>query len=278
MNTIDNNTMSNLANTYMERAKKKEETSGIGASRVRKSSNKNTKKKKLNYNHREISQQILRASKLSSAANVLASARSKLGVLRRSQSTGQYNEREITNAIIHARRMVQCASKKVQNLKEEEIQKKKLERKNGSEDMVRKIETRQKIERKEQQIKQEIARQEALEAIAEKKDWVELAQKKKWNRNNERGKVNEANMKYIKGRLSILKDEGYSVDSSEIMRLKASLEELNREQARVQAEQSASAAPADSSGAADASLSMEFSGSAAEQAAAVVGSTVDIAL
>jgi len=119
---------------------------------------------------------------------------------------------------------------------------------------------------------------DVVDAIAEKKDWVELSQKKKWNRNQERGKVNEADMKYIKGKLAIMKDEGYSEDNSEILRLKASLEELNREQARVQAEQSASAAPADSSGALDASFSMELSGSAAEQAAAAVGSTVDIAL
>lgn len=278
MNTIDNSNMASLTNTYLENIKKKEEKSRVETSHVQKNSKKKVKKKKLNYNHREISQQILRASKLSSAANVLARAHSKLGVLRRSQSTGQYNEREITNAIIHARRMVQCASKKVQNLKEEDIQKKKLERKSGGEDLVRKIETRQKIERKERQIKQEIARQQALDAIAEKKDWVELSQKKKWNRNQERGKVNEADMKYIKGKLAIMKDEGYSEDNSEILRLKASLDELNREQARVQAEQSASAAPADSSGALDASFSMELSGSAAEQAAAAVGSTVDIAL
>lgn len=278
MNTIENSNMTNIANTYMERAKKKEENSKTLASRVQKSSKKKVKKKRLNYNHRETSQQILRANKLSSAANVLAHARTKLGVLRRSQSTGQYDDREITNAIIHARRMIQCASKKVQNLREEEIQKKKLERKNGSEDMVRKIETRHKIERKERQIKQEIAKQEALEAIAEKKDWVELAQKKKWNRNYERGKVNEADMKYIKGKLSIMKDEGYSDESNEILRLKASLDELSREQARVQAEQSASTAPVDSSGAADASLSMELSGTATEQAAAAVGSVVDIAL
>lgn len=277
MNTIENgrNTAASAAGGYA--AEKKKETAGV--SHMKKISSKNkVKKKSLNYNHREISQRILRASKPASAATVLASARSKLGSLRRCQGTGQYNEQELTNAIIHARRMVQCASKKVQNLKGEEIEKKRLERRSSTEDTVRKVEARQRIERKEQQLKQELLQKETMQMQKEKREWMELKQKEKWNRNNERSKVNDANMKYIKGKLSIMQQQGQASNSSEILRLQASLEELGREQMRLQAEQGADAPSGETAGAEGAAVSSGVSESSMDFGAGAVGGMVDICL
>ena len=66
-------------------------------------------KKRLNYNYRDISGQLIRAKKSQSAAMVTARAQSKLAVLSRSAASGQYSKKEIANAIAHARRMVRSA-------------------------------------------------------------------------------------------------------------------------------------------------------------------------
>lgn len=255
--------------------------SGVGreqdrsTSRVRRNTGRKGKKKKLNYNYREISQRILRAAKSAAAATVLASARTKLSTLRRSEGTGTYDEQELRNAIIHARKMVQCASKKVQNLKEEETEKKRLARRNGSEDTVRKIEAREKIERKERQLQQELMQKEAVQLQKAKREWQEYEQKKKWNRSDERRKVFEADMKYIKGQISSRQDQGCS--GGEIARLRESLEELAREQARIEAGQGETAGETVRADAAAAELSAAVAEGSAESPVQI-GGTVDISL
>lgn len=134
----------------------------------RTNSQKNKIQKKLNYNPREISSQLLRASKTTSAAEILARAKTKLGVLRRSQGTGQYDSDELRIAITHAQKMVRCAQLKVRNLKEEEQTGIKNERKNSCKRQQKKV----------------------MEA-------VELRQKRCRHRSRERAKINLANMEYI---------------------------------------------------------------------------------
>lgn len=264
--------VSGAAGGYMQGIGGKQDGS---LSRVRRNTGKKGKKKKLNYNYREISQRIVRAAKSAAAATVLASARTKLSSLRRSEGTGMYDERELRNAIIHARRMVQCASKKVKNLKEEEMEEKKLARRSGSEDTVRKIEARQKMERKEQQLKQEIMQKETMQLQKAKREWQEYEQKKKWNRSDERREVFEADMKYIKGHISSMQDQGCS--GSEIARLRESLEELAREQARLEAGQGEAAGEAVTMDVSAAELSMAVQEGSAESSVPI-GGTVDISL
>lgn len=249
------------------------------SSKAHNSSKNKVKKKHLNYNHREISARIVRASKSKSAALVLASARTKLSTLRRCEGTGMYNERELSNAILHARRMVQVASKKVKNLKEEEMEKKNMEREEGTDSVKRKVEVHREIARKEQQIRQEIQQKELMQVQKEKREWQELKLKEKTNRNKERGKITEANMDYLKGRIAIMREQGYSTDSSEILSLKASLDELSREQMAIEAGQVDGVTVSIDGASAAAATTIEGSlGATADATPVDIGSVVDISL
>lgn len=86
-------------------------------------------KKALSYNPKEISSQILRARKTVGATQVLSRARAKLAMLKKAQSTGEYDSAELENAIAHAKRMVECADMKVNNLREEDRLRKRAENK-----------------------------------------------------------------------------------------------------------------------------------------------------
>lgn len=129
----------------------------------------NRPKKKLNYNEREISSQILRASKYRSAAEVYTRARSKFGFLKRCEATGQYNAGELRAALNHAQKMVRCAKMKMTHLKEEE-----------REDTKRKRTEKRKPKRvKEAEV-------------------MELREKRQKHRLKERKKILEANLEYLK--------------------------------------------------------------------------------
>lgn len=86
-------------------------------------------KKSLSYNPKEISSQIMRAKKAVGASQVLSRARAKLAMLKRAQATGEYDLAELENAIAHAKRMVDCAGMKVNNLREEDRLRKKAQEK-----------------------------------------------------------------------------------------------------------------------------------------------------
>lgn len=160
-----------------------------------------TAKKQLNYNHREISGQLVRAKKAQSAATVLTRAKGKLAVLQRAAGTGQYDSRELANAIAHARRMVRCAQLKVRNLKEEEQEQKAHSREDGAKKQQKQGEIKRRVAQKERQLKQKITLEESQEVLKEKRKRNEMIQKRRMHRNQEQGKINEADMKYIKGQM-----------------------------------------------------------------------------
>lgn len=103
--------------------------SGMNVTCTRSSSYSKSKngKKSLSYNPKEISSQILRARKTVGASQVLSRARAKLAMLKKAQATGEYDSAELENAIAHAKRMVECADMKVNNLREEDRLRKKAE-------------------------------------------------------------------------------------------------------------------------------------------------------
>lgn len=154
--------------------------------------------KQLNYNHREISGQIMRAKKAQSAATVLTRAKSKLAVLQRQAGTGQYNQKEVASAIAHAKRMVRCAQLKVRNLREEEREQKAHQKENGAKTQQKQGEVRRRVAAKERELKQKVAIEETQAVIKEKQKRSEMAQKRRMHRNEEHGKIAEADMKYIK--------------------------------------------------------------------------------
>lgn len=156
-------------------------------------------KKQLNYNHKEISGQLLRAKKAQNAANVLTRAKSKLATLQRQAGTGQYDTKEIANALAHARRMVRCAQLKVRNLREEEQGQKAHKRESGAHEQQKQNEVKRRVAQKEREIKSKVAREELQEVTKEKRKRSELVQKRRMHRNQEQSRINEADMKYIKG-------------------------------------------------------------------------------
>lgn len=172
-------------------------------------------KKKLNYNSKEISSQLLRASKSRNAAMVLTRAKSKVSNLQRCLGTGQYNDSEVRVALAHANRMVKCAKMKLQNLKEEEQLRSHYEREHANKEQQQKNEVKRRVTQKEQEIKTKIVLDEAQQAIKEKSMRQDLLRKKRIHRNAERGKINEADMKYLKEQMNE-RGNTYS-DSSGVM-------------------------------------------------------------
>lgn len=192
----------------LEEAKKKRE-----AERKKKAqadSKKKLFKKKLNYNHREISNMLLRAKRSQSAAAVLSTAKSKYASLKKTTATGQYNRREVANAINHARRMIQCAELKLRNLKEEERESKKQSQKGSMNFQKHKNQRKKQAHEKNDKKAKQLYQEQLTEIQREKRKQQELKQKALQNRTKELGKIIEANMKYQSGR-NISEQEGAAV-------------------------------------------------------------------
>ena len=78
------------------------------------------KKKKLNYNFKQISTRILRAKTSSNARRAVTSARQKVVELRKKLQLSNFDNQELMNAIRHAEAMARVAKKKLKHLEEEE--------------------------------------------------------------------------------------------------------------------------------------------------------------
>lgn len=78
------------------------------------------KMKKLQYNFKLISSQIMRAKTSSSAERAVSSARRATAQLRRKRKSGEYDDAELEAAITHALAMERVAKKHVKNLQQEE--------------------------------------------------------------------------------------------------------------------------------------------------------------
>ena len=230
-----------------------------------------TPKKKLNYNPRDISGQLLRTKKAQNASIVLTRAKAKVALLMRQGASGQYSEREVANALIHARSMVRCSQMKVRHLRIEEQEHKSYEKKNGAKNQQRKAEVKRRVAAKERQLESKIATKELQEVTRQKREYNEMMQKRRMHRSKEQAKINEADMKYIKGMLEQNRDSGSSTVRSEaILDLSAhaaAIAELQRlEMERQQLEQQAEAE-------ASAEMAADVSGGA-EMAALPAGEAV----
>ncbi|MGN0350036.1 MAG: hypothetical protein ACI4ES_00160 [Roseburia sp.] len=165
-------------------------------------------KKKLNYNSREISAQLMRASKSRNASSVLARAKNKVSHLQRCLGTGQYDDGEVRVAIAHAKRMVKCAQSKVQNLKEEETLERKYEKEKAAKEQQQKSEVKRRVHQKEQDLRQKMATEEIQQMRKEKAKRQEIMRKRRLHRNQERGKISEADMKYLKDTIDYMHNSG----------------------------------------------------------------------
>ena len=202
------------------------------------SSTKKKTKKKLNYNPREISSQLMRANKSTSAGLVLARSRSKLSALQRAKATGQYNDSEMRSAIIHARRMIDCSRMKMNNLRQEEQEKSKNSTESNAKKRQKKAEVKRRVHQKEQHLKAKVAVEENQRILTEKRKQQELRLKKKLNRTRENGKILEADMKYLKDQMNHQGNQSADYGSVvvDISAMAAQMAELQRLEQQIQRE------------------------------------------
>lgn len=210
------------------------------------SSSGGTSKKQLNYNHRDISGQLLRAKKPQSASAALTRAKSKVSMLQRAAASGQYDSKEVADALAHARRMVRCAQLKVRNLREEEREQQSAQKENSGKSQQKEHEVKRRVARKERQLKQKVAIENTQEVLRQKKKKNEMAQKQQRHRSQERGKIAEADFKYIKSQLeagkgfgggsSYCEDSGFTLDISDAAMSMAELEMMAQNQTEAEAE------------------------------------------
>ena len=110
-------------------------TRNTGISKSSSFSTRKSTKKSLNYNAKQISSQLIRATKSRTAAAVLTKAKSTVNNLQHCLGTGEYDDSEVQIALAHAKRMVKCAQSKVSNLKQEENLQRKYERDKSAKEM-----------------------------------------------------------------------------------------------------------------------------------------------
>lgn len=205
-------------------------------------SKSSTTKKKLNYNYRDVSGQLLRAKKVQGASNALSRAKSKLSMLRRCAASGQYDTKEVAAAIAHARRMVECAQLKIRNLKTEEMEQRKNRNENSAEERQQKGEVKRRVAAKERELREKMAIDEIQKVQQEKTKRQQMIQQRRRHRNQEQGKINEADMKYLKQQAENYRCENSGstmINSDVILNLSAEASRLSEAQIKFQAEQAA---------------------------------------
>lgn len=245
--------------------------------------------KRLNYNHREISGQIVQAKKAQSASTILVRAKSKVAQVARCGASGQYDSKEVAAALAHAKRMVRCAQLKVRNLREEEREESAHYDEGNIRARQKKSEIKRRAAQKEQKIEQKVQIEVFQEVQRTKRRQQELMQKKSMHRSREYGKITEADMKYLKemgdnGKYSYTDGNGY--DYAVMVSLSAEAAALMMTDAEIQAEverELAAEFGMDCSGAdmgtADTSgMDMGMAVAASAVAAESVAATIDISL
>lgn len=207
-----------------------------------KSSKDTGKLKRLQYNHREISNQILMAKTSGIAGVVAVRARAKLALLQKKKGIGEYDNTELDHAIIHAKKMVRIARKRMRNLKEEEkadangclVETEENEKEKEAADNAdkeRELEQHEAELRKLQDEYEEMMRETMAETMAESIEEVmeeamepdemmgvvhlnldpeDLERLKKKHRAEEFRQIMEADMKYLKSVMNRLEREKQS--------------------------------------------------------------------
>lgn len=216
----------------------------VGSISYRTTSRKNISQKKtkrLNYNFKEISSQIMRAKTSAGAGRAVAAARMKVAMLQRQLRNSEYDEEEVKQALIHAQKMERVARKRMKHLKAEEAAerdgrayptapeaefKEFTPEDTGGEDALQlSKEELQKLMQELRQTMDEAMRnpeeeisgskpEEALmEVISGDMDPADLEQLKKKHRADELREIAEADMKYLRALFDKLAKEKQSVSS-----------------------------------------------------------------
>lgn len=214
------------------------------------------KKKRLQYNFKTMSAQIMQAKTSGNASQAAARARRQIAVLQKNMKSEEYDADEIKNAINHAKSLERVARKRVKHLQQEEALKKNgnpylsdmeeaveeiTAEEMDAEEMLKVSEEELKRLMRELQEAMKEAESEAdskasslnpednlTEIVLEDLDALGLEQLKKKHRSDELREIMEADMKYLKALFDKLAKEkqqaanGGSIGSSDSVSLQLS--------------------------------------------------------
>ena len=218
---------------------KKPDGTVAGSIRFSKPSQKKTKK--LNYNFKAVSAQILLSKTSNSARKAVTKARGTVAMLLRKVSLGEYDDLDLEHAIIHARKMERIAKKREKHLKQEE----QIEQKGKTEEtedlIMEELEERSAEEEELELTEEELQRlmeeyeqlmKESMEDLAEEmaEDFIdelskeytgavyamepqELEELKQKHRSDEMRAIADADMKYLRAMFNKLEKEKQAVSS-----------------------------------------------------------------
>ena len=201
------------------------------------------KKKRLQYNFKAISAQIMQAKTSGGASQVAAKARRQIAVLQRDMKSGEFNEDELKSAINHAKSLERVARKRVKHLRQEETLKQdgnpylsEMEEKvddlavegmdleellSLSEEELKQL--MEELEEAMQELEEEVADNQVIdksdnldEVVQENMDFLDLEQLKKKHRSDELREIMEADMKYLKALFNKLTKERQNAASGNI--------------------------------------------------------------
>ncbi len=210
---------------------------GSSAGTVRISSPGKKKLKRLNYNFKEISSQILTTKTSGGANRIKIKARQKVAMLqgKLTNSSSDYDSRELRMALVHAQKMERIARKRMKHLKQEEQAKRNnsaldeiideeeiLELENMEDEDTLEL-TEEEMKELMEELSQELTElmEESMEELQEEMGLDELSQEladfscddmspedleqmKKKHRADELKDIVEADMKYLKAMIDKL--------------------------------------------------------------------------
>lgn len=214
----------------------------VGRITISKPKSKTVQKKRLPYNFRKISNQIVMSKTANSARAAMSSARRVTLLLKEKMRSSDYSDEELKDAIIHARKMERIAKKRVKNMEAEEraaqsgVYILELEEETAESEVTEEEQeaglSQEELEKMMQELESLMEESmEELEDAAGLDDFMDgmmcvvqkdmepedLEQLKKKHRAEELQEIMEADMKYLKAlfnRLEREKREGASGSSS----------------------------------------------------------------
>lgn len=224
-------------------------TMTVSTSRTRASKSKSTSKtgqkkyKKLNYNFKRISNQIMRTKTSVNAKQLVTKTKFQIADLKMKLISGDYSYEEVHHAIVHAEKIARVAKKRMKNLEQEEyLEKTGRNDEIDLEEMQERQEKQQEeildttgmskeeMERLMQELQQEMEKieeelEQAMEDSAElmeefiqgsnrQMDPEDLEELKKKHRSEELRDIMEADMEYLKALFNRLAREKESAGSS----------------------------------------------------------------
>lgn len=219
-------------------------TSKTRDSKTKKTSNTGQKKyKKLQYNFKRLSTQIMRTKTSINAKQLITKAKFQIADLRMKLISGEYDYTEVHNALVHAEKIARVAKKRMKHLEEEEyIAKTGRRDKFNEEDIEDKQDdqedeildttgmSREELEQLMQDLQEELEKleeeieqamkenenlmEEFIQGSNRQMDPKELEELKKKHRSEEMQDIMKADMEYLKALFNKLAREKESAGSS----------------------------------------------------------------